>query len=107
MADDTTMPSALPPPPNPASRSDGEVESPVDAYREKLKGLWLELDDIIELLVKASIAGSEDSLAELREQMRSVRTAIELNARLLGAEECKLWMISGDPRQQPTPEGTE
>lgn len=49
----------------------------------------------------ARLAGKSEEEAELRQQLGDVKSAVELNARLLGAEEVKVWMMGADPRRTP------
>ncbi|KAG8461707.1 hypothetical protein KFE25_001325 [Diacronema lutheri] len=85
---------ALPP-------SEGRGGREMSDYERTIKALWEEHDEIVELLMVARLGGKADEEAELRRQLSEVRAAVELNARLLGAEEVKVWMMGADPRRTP------
>jgi hypothetical protein len=70
-------------------------------YEAQVARLWEEHDEVIELLLLARVGGQVEEEAALREQLSAIKAAVQLNARLLGAEECKVWLMGADPRRDP------
>jgi hypothetical protein len=76
----------------------------IDEYERKIKQSWVEHGEIVEMLMNARLGRKVEEEAELKAQLQEVQAAVELNARLLGAEEVKVWMMGADPRRAPRPQ---
>jgi len=53
------------------------------------------------MLMALRFAGQAKEEQELLGQLANVKAVVELNARLLGTEEVKVWMMAADPRRTP------